>query len=480
MKVQSRRDFIALMALATAGMTILPYCKKKPAEVDTDEDILVIGAGIAGLAAARKLAATGFRVTVLEASQRYGGRIKTVDMGGYKADFGASWIHGINGNPLYELANAGGIITKPTYYDPSYIYDIDGTEITASEWRTIDRYLGQLVEMAGSNPDVSLQQLLNELTPELDLSDKMMRLFFGGVRSEIEIPYAVDAPDIAARALTTNDSFPGRDVIFPGGMSQLTDDLAVGLDIRYGTFVSEISYSGDKVNVFTKNTADIDSHRSCVACHTGTIVSPLDHDEVFTADRVIVALPLGILKNEGVKFDPVLPQDKQAAINSLGIGTMNKIFLRFPDNFWPENGYFFEYLKEDYSKIIEFFSPTPTGTENIIVAVLAGEHARSMEKKNDDEVRELAMDDLRGMFGSGIPQPVEMKLTAWHTDPLSLGSYPHLKPGADLTACDKIAMPLGNKVFFAGDATSSKYMATAHGAYISGMDAAEAIILLNS
>jgi monoamine oxidase len=263
-------------------------------------------------------------------------------------------------------------------------------------------------------------------------------------------------------------------------MGQLTDDLAAGLDIRYGTFVTEIAYSGDKVSVFTKNTAEVDGHRSCVACHTGTDASSLNHDNVYTADRVVVALPLGMLKNEGVRFNPALPQDKLTAIDALGIGTMNKVFLRFPDNFWQENGYFFEYLKEDHSKIIEFFSPTPTGTENIIVAVLAGQHARSMEKMEDDEVRTMVMDDLRGMFGSGIPQPVDMKRTAWHTNPLSLGSYPHLKPGADLTACDEIALPLDNKVFFAGDATSSKYMATAHGAYISGMNAAEAIILLNS
>ncbi|NOX85581.1 MAG: FAD-dependent oxidoreductase [Chlorobi bacterium] len=94
----------------------------------------------------------------------------------------------------------------------------------------------------------------------------------------------------------------------------------------------------------------------------------------------------------------------------------------------------------------------------------------------DAEVLELVMNDLKGMFGTSIPEPVAMKKTSWHTNPYSLGSYPHLKPGADLSVCDTIAAPLADKVFFAGDATSRKYMATAHGAYLSGIAAAESIM----
>ena len=119
MKTHSRRDFLIQAALASMGVMLFPYCKKSTEEKDHDKEIIIVGAGIAGLAAAGMLAFNGFKVTVLEADNRYGGRIKTVDMDGYKADFGASWIHGIHGNPLYDLANQYGLITRPTYYDPS-------------------------------------------------------------------------------------------------------------------------------------------------------------------------------------------------------------------------------------------------------------------------------------------------------------------------------------------------------------------------
>jgi len=473
MQLESRRKFIAKAAMASLALAILPQCKKSSPQPDEPKEFIVVGAGIAGLATAAKIKNAGHKVTVIEASDRYGGRILSVEMDGYKADFGASWLHGINGNPLYKLANGNAIETKKTFYEPSYLFDIDGSEITSNEWQQAEELLNQLVDLAYDNQDISLEELLELMESDISsLSEKMQRVFYGAVRSEIEIPYAVDTNDISARALTTNDSFPGEDVVFPNGMAQLTDVLADSLEIKYNTFVSKISYETDKVFVYTTKTQDIDPNRSCNACHSNSNASIIDSVDVLLADKVIVALPLGMLKSNNVVFEPALPDEKLTAIDSLGIGTMNKVFLRFGENFWNKDGYFFQYLKQDSSKIIEFFSPTPTGTSNVIVAVFAGQQARTIEKMEDSNLLKLVMDDLREMFGNDIPQPLEMQKTTWHTNKYSLGSYPHLKPGSDLSACDSIASPLHNKVFFAGDACSSKYMSTAHGAYISGLDAA--------
>ena len=481
MKLQSRRAFIERSILLALGLLFLPYCKKNSGpgpgpQLGEKKDIIIIGGGIAGLAAANALANSIHNVTILEASNRYGGRINTYDFGGYKADLGASWIHGITGNPLYKLANKNGIVTKVTHYEPSHIYDIDGTEITEAEWKKIEKLFNDLYDLAVKNPQNSLQGLLDIMAPNLNLSSRLTRLWYGAMRSEYEIPYAIDPKDLAAKAITLNDSFPGNDVVFSKGMHSLCQVLAKGVNIEYNSFVSKIDYSDSKVQVYVNKADTIDPQRSCNTCHNNSDAVFIKEDKILTADQVIVALPLGILKNKIIDFKPALPTSKTNAIDGLGIGTMNKVFLKFSTNFWDDKAYFFEYLKTDSLKIIEFFSPAPTGERNVLVAVLAGKHARSMEQKSDAEVKDMVMSDLKGMFGNSIPQPISMHRTAWHTNVFSLGSYPHLLPGSDISVCDEIKKPLSNKVFFAGDSTSRKYLATAHGAYLSGVDAANKIL----
>ena len=323
---------------------------------------------------------------------------------------------------------------------------------------------------------MSLEGILAIIAPQLNLNERLTRLFYGALRSEIEIPYAVDAKDISARALLTEDSFDGDDVIFPSGMHQLTDVLAKDADIIYNTFVFKIDFSGSKIRIFTKKYEEVPEDRSCNACHNATNAVNITHDNIFEADKIVIALPMEMLKNGIISFVPSLPEEKQNALNGLQMGTMNKIFLKFEECFWNEDGFFLELLKNDHSHIIEFFNPVAVGEENILVGVLAGYHAKSIEYMSDEEVTELAMAELKGMYGEDIPQPVAIQRTAWHTNPLSLGCYPHLKPGFAMDICDTIAQPINDKVFFAGDSTSKNYLATAHGAYISGQRAAKEIM----
>ena len=474
-----RRTFIKKAILLGAGLAlpkVLLNCTSDvvvdPEQLNAGKKILVIGAGIAGLSAAASLADSGFDVQVMEASGRYGGRIKSVDFEGFTADHGASWIHGINGNPLYSLANDNAIQTTPTYYDPSRIFDVDGTEITQAEWDSILPYLDDLADIAYSHPDASLEDILGIIAPQLPADDKLIRLFYGAVRSEIEIPYAVDAKDISAKALLIEDSFPGDDVVFPSGMQQLTDVLARGLNIIYNTFVTKIDYSGEKVRVFATETSNVPADRSCNACHNQTNAISLPHTKVYEAERVVVALPIEMIKRENVVFYPPLPQEKKNALQNLQMGTMNKVFLKFDNRFWDDTSYFFEPLKTDYSRIVEFFNAASVGNHNVLIAFLAGYHAKSIESMNDTEVTEMIMQDLRQMFGNSIPQPVAMQRTAWHTQSLSLGCYPHLVPGGNINACDVLFENIDQKIFFAGDYTSKKYMATTHGAFLSGKKAA--------
>jgi len=126
--------------------------------------------------------------------------------------------------------------------------------------------------------------------------------------------------------------------------------------------------------------------------------------------------------------------------------------------------------------MMEFVGFGPYGINNIILAVFSGKHARSIEMKNNKKVMDMVMGDLKGMFGNNIESPKNIFKTKWHTNPLSLGAYPHIEPGHYLSDCDEIAKSFENKIFFAGDATHSKYLGTAHGAYISGIRVADEII----
>jgi len=479
-----RRVFIKKSFLYTAGLSIpsvLLNCSKdeKPEPQPVKKKVLILGAGIAGLSAAYFLKNKGFEMTILEASTRVGGRINSINFEGYTADIGASWIHGIHLNPLYDLANNNAVLTTQTHYNPSYIFDTDGTTITESEWLTIEPYLDQLTDIAYQNQELSLEGILEIIAPQLSLDDRLTRLFYGAVRSEIEIPYAVDAKDISARALLVNDSFSGEDVIFPKGMQQLTSILAKDISVIFNTFVSKIDYSQKTIKVFTQEYTNVSEDRSCTACHSNITASSLNSNKIYDADLLIVALPLEMLKRRNVVFTPALSLEKKKALNGLEMGTMNKVFLKFETCFWNQDAYFLEYLKSDYSHVIEFFNPTAVGAENILVAVLSGYHAKLIESISETEIINMIMIDLRGMYGNSIPFPIAIHRTAWHTNPLSLGSYPHLKPGNKITVCDTIAAPIENRIFFAGDSTSKQYMATAHGAFISGKDAAERILNLN-
>jgi len=433
-----------------------------------DERVVVVGAGMAGLVAARLLRDSGFAVTVLEARARAGGRVWTDDRLGAPVDLGGSWVHGVDGNPLTLWCGKLGVDLIESQGERLLI-DRRATAPTREGQRR-RAVLGRLAfkaaiewaswkskAMAGVRGprSISVKQAVDPLLhaawlPEID---KLVVATFVEMSEGVQgAPY---------EAISAEQWFPAegleRNAQPRGGFRALVDDAARGLDIRFGAAVQRLAWSGDGVSAILQN------------------------GEKIEAGRAIVTVPLGLLRAGLPALDPMPPQAQQLAIGRLGYGAgvLGKIYLRFPRRFWPDHPKWFGRLP-DAPDVRGTFNTwvsheTETGLPILLSFTNGGTATRLDRSASDAEVQDVAMASLRTMFGPDIPQPEAMLFPRWLSDPWSRGgySYPGVGSGPDDGAA--YARPLGGRVFFAGEATEPVEYGTVHAALWSGEQAAEAV-----
>jgi monoamine oxidase len=427
-----------------------------PHESETEHTkVIVIGAGIAGLAAARTLADKNIDVLILEARDRIGGRMWTDNSLGVPLDLGASWIHGINGNPITELAKQFNAQTIPTYDENGIIFRADGREMTSAEFIRIEELYESIydeVQEIGEDldEDTSLQEIFDEVIAGRNLSAEELRGLNLYIQYETSLEYAADPKDLSVWEWDSDEEFSGEHVIFPQGYNQITNGLAQGLDIRLNSAVKLIKYSQNGVEVQTSN---------------GT----------FTADKVVVTLPLGVLKRGVVRFEPSLPGWNQESINRLNMGVLDKVYLKFPNVFWDADVESIGFASERAGEWAYWLNYTVFSGEPILLAFHGGGKGWALEESSDDEIVSSAMKALRFFYGNDIPEPDSYLITRWGKDKFSYGSYSHIPPFASGDDNDALFEPVDDVLYFAGEATSRKYFATVHGAYLSGVDAANSI-----
>lgn len=173
-----------------------------------------------------------------------------------------------------------------------------------------------------------------------------------------------------------------------------------------------------------------------------------------------------------------MPNYKQQAIQRLEMGLFNITAIKFPNPFWPKENHAMIFSHFDTSSIPVFFNLYHFTSQPIIVGYSGGKRAKELENFTDAELIEKTMDNFTKVFGGDLPSPQSYVNTRWSQDPFSNGSYSYTPTGASGEDYEAIAKPVLNKIFFAGEATSSKYPATTHGAYLSGIREAERIIEL--
>lgn len=454
----TRRDFLKAASIGTASALALSCGLFTPTEEEdmtnpssTSADVLVLGAGIAGLAAARTLTDKGLSVIVLEARSRIGGRMWTDASLGVPLDLGASWIHGVNGNPITKLAKQFGVKTVQTNDENSIMYHIDGGEMTDAEWAEMEVLFEEIYEEVASmqedtDEDMTLQEAFDVVLTEYDLSEEQLRRLNYYAYQVTALEYGADMKDLSLWWWNQDEEFGGEEVIFPDGYNQITDGLAQGLDIRLGAVVKTVRYGSDGVEVETS---------------AGS----------FVADKAVVTLPLGVLKQASVKFEPPLPASKQAAIQRLGMGVLNKVYLKFPQVFWDEGVETINYIGEELGEWCDWLSFVPFTGEAVLMAFHGGDKGFALEDLSDEEIRAGAMKTLRVMFGDDIPEPEGMLVTRWGKDPFAFGAYSHIPPFASGEDYDALFEPVDDVLYFAGEATSREYPSTVHGAYLSGVAA---------
>jgi monoamine oxidase len=418
-------------------------------------NILVIGAGIAGLAAARQLQFSNFQVTVLEARNRIGGRIYTNKNFGFPVDLGASWIHGIDKNPLTKLAQEFQVVIQYTDFDNIQVYGSNGEIFTVSELKDANLLSQQILQEAKSlgkklESDISVAEAIQYVLPGKKNITCRQSSLVQWYLTEREIQEGTDLDSYSVWEWDEYENLEGGNYLLPNGYEEIIQGLAKGIDIRLQQKVIEIQYDEKKVLVKTNS-------------------------KHFLADAVVITLPLGVLKSAAVIFSPPLPKSKLTAINRLGMGVLNKVVLKFPQAFWSQDYDIIGYVSEKDKDFSVFLNLNRYISVPVLVALTGGSFARSLEALSEVEIGKRVMKVLRRMYGDGIPAPEVVIATRWARDSFACGSYSNMPVNAKASDRTTLAAPVENRLFFAGEATSQQYPSTVHGAYLSGLREAERI-----
>ena len=421
-------------------------------------DVIVVGAGVAGLACARALRAQGMKVVVLEARNRVGGRVWTDrSWPGAPVDLGAQWIHGINGNPIWTLAKDLGLNTKRTNYGSSICYESDGRERTSAVEETLAERFERLLDAVRSEAsrrrrdglaDGSLREVMDRVMAGWNPSSLDRQRLEHLIVTEIEHEFATEVSDLGLLGWDSDGAFSGPDVVFPAGYAAIPEALARAVDLRLGQVVRSIEHGNSGVRVTTAS-------------------------GVFAANRVVVTLPLGVLKAGAVSFQPALPARKLEAIRKLGMGVLDKLVLRFDRAFW-DRAEVLQSVSESRGEWAEMLNWHAVTDQPILTLFNAGRVASTLESLPDTQIVAKAMQVLRTVYGN-VPMPQASRFTRWARDPFALGAYSFMAVGATPADREALAEPVGNTVFFAGEATSTEHPATVHGAYLSGLREAKRV-----
>ena len=465
----SRRSLVQAIAAGTVATTFGSRTMARQAtpaagsgSASSDFDVIVVGAGVAGIAAGQRLNVLGVQAVVLEARDRIGGRCFCDNSFPAPLDFGGQFfqqvvpnVFGGTNNPLYDLYIAQGGRDVPCVLIPSFSQN--GVLLPDAEqapFHDMTGSVGAEVAVAGiaaqlGASDMSVTDATADLAgqPWYTLTTAFMGLAFNVPTAQVSV---LDAWNDIQFAINPDGS--PSDKVNPTGMGNFIAEFATGLDIRLSTRVTEIDMTrADQITVMTDQ-------------------GPL------TAKAVIVTAPVSLLAAGEIAFKPALPPAYTQAFDDLPFGVVDKVGIAFTSDIFgdvPANTIITSHQDQDTDQFT--MGLAKLAGKPMMNMFVANDLARSLEADGEAAFNAHAHEFVTATLGADAAGAIDRThIIAWGSDPLTMGSYSAARVGK-VAARATLAEPLDNRLYFAGEAVSTTSHSSLHGAYLTGQSAAQNI-----
>ncbi|XP_062500821.1 uncharacterized protein LOC134178054 [Corticium candelabrum] len=448
---------------------------------DRQSKVLILGAGMAGIKAAEVLQSHGIDdFIILEGSNRIGGRLlsatlnsgHSVNVGPQTVNSGANWVQGTTGvrgiNPVWTLAKTCNLSTVTTSFDDTlyYLKDSnvtinDSAEIVDEAWTLLEKaqeQVNQKIENGEYPASYSLRTALSEAGWHSNTSLKTAIEYL-----EYDFEYA-EAPDDTSARTALDYSYYYSDVeemvVDQRGFAHVIDCMAQKFlsqsdtgkyndtRLKLNAKVKEIDYTGTTFRVTTTN------------------------NDVYVSDYVICTFSVGVLQSGDVTFRPSLPAQKLAAIKNTHMAVYTNIFLKFDRKFWSYDSHFLLYVSDVrgyytvHINIAAYHNNDPNW--NVLLITALDDLSKKVESQTENETVSEIMEILRKIYGSHIPDPIDVVIPIWFNNPLFYGSYSNLAPNFTSEDFENMGASVDGRLYFAGEATANISNGYVQSAYVTG------------
>jgi monoamine oxidase len=432
MKIRGRRQFLksSLSGLALAALPGISFTQSNP-------DVVVIGAGSAGLSAMAELSRRGISAVCIEGMNRIGGRCYTDNSTfGVPADHGAHWLHGFSKNQIAEFGKKHRDKFR-IYHEPDYSVVYDGKRKVSNNaiW-DLYKKMKKIKRSIGSD-----EPLINYIPEKLKKNS-----WFDTVHKMVD--GARDLDNFSPYDDNNNWNDPGNgNGLCREGYGTLLAYYRKNVPVKLNTIVSEIKWGGKGVQVITNK---------------GTI----------NAKACIVTTSVGVLKAEKIKFTPALRPKKYEAFNGISMTISNRVLMQLKKKFYrsfKNDTHFYTKCKSNGAKSPKtFYGLLKMSGTNVSLFGTSGQFSKDLENEGSQAMIDFVLSDLKSTFGSKFYEKYFIKAiaTGWANNPFTLGAYSGAIPGkAGLRR--ELKQQVGDRIFFAGEATAGAF-STVHGADRSG------------